>query len=856
MRLGIDFGTTNSGAAFVLNGKLEHVAFGAHRDYLPSSVFLKPGSASAAALPDDDALLIGYAADNSYPQDPRRYWRAFKRDLGHKDSINLVDRDVSIIEMIAAVIKALKAEAENVLGPLSQAVVTLPATYGPYKEQLMREAVERAGFKEASVEFLPEPVAAATYNAWIAQDLLGQRDGDVVLIYDLGGGTFDSTLVTRQGEQYEVISSAGIEYCGGMDFDAMIYQRMLEDFKDKLDPIRARLREAEDEDSRLMQLQLNVHLQNEAQKVKHELTDQEDFGRMVPLVGLEYARFGLSRTDFNAMIDDKVMETIECCQQLVADARLSWEDVTVVLLVGGSTRIPYVREAIERELGLPVRRVPQPEKAVFYGAALHGMKQPAPQREYHDALKVAREAHKLGTTDVQRLKSLREELELGVAEAAAVEREVLGNTLEETSRRLEAKEQYRGLLAIAWADKRLEETEVRQLSAKARQLGLKKAEVSSLQREVMGDTISSIRTEQNAVDRLAREHGINLLEVQGTGSDGRITKQDLERFIEASESELEFTRELASFAIRTIHQINPEPLTFWQRLTGKEPTPVSIHSVVFSPDARFIASGSSRDNAVKLWSVRNQRLVGELTGHTSFVQTVAFSPDGRLIAASGGTDKTIDLWNRHNIKRLRFLSGHADQVRSVAFSPDGQLLASGSDDKTVRLWKVNTGESVKTLTGHTGGVYSVAFSPIGLLASSSSDKTVKLWDIPSRRLLRTLTGHTDWVRSVAFSPDGQLLASGSDDDTVKLWNPRTGRLVGTLSGHAGWIYSVAFSPDGRLIAASGGTDKTIDLWDSHSGEHLRYLIGHEGSVNSVAFGSNGMLASSANDGKIIIWARS
>jgi molecular chaperone DnaK (HSP70) len=528
MRLGIDFGTTNSGAAFVLNGKLEHVAFGADRDYLPSSVFLKPKSPSAAAPPEDDGLLTGYAAENSYPQDPRRYWRAFKRDLGHKDSINLVDRDVNIIEMIAAVIKALKAEAENVIGPLSEAVVTLPATYGPSKEQLMREAVEQAGFEEASVEFLPEPVAAATYNSWIAQDLLGQRDGDVVLIYDLGGGTFDSTLVTRQGEQYEVMSSAGIEYCGGMDFDAMIYQRMLEIFKGKLEPILAQLREADDADSHLMQLQFDVHLQNEARKVKHELTDQENFGRMVPLVGLDYARFELNRTDFNAMIDGKVMETIECCQQLVANANISREDVTVVLLVGGSTRIPYIREAIERELGLPVRSVQQPEKAVFYGAALHGSKQPASRRKYHKALKAVRDPRKVRATDVKRLMSSREELELRAEDAAALEREVLGNTLEEISRRLEAKEQYRSLLAIAWADKRLEDTEVRQLSARARQLGLKKAEVSGLQREVMGNTLSSIRKEQIAVDRLAREHGVNLSEVKGTGSGGRITTEDVE----------------------------------------------------------------------------------------------------------------------------------------------------------------------------------------------------------------------------------------------------------------------------------------------------------------------------------------
>ncbi|MCA2629079.1 MULTISPECIES: serine/threonine-protein kinase, partial [unclassified Microcystis] len=141
-----------------------------------------------------------------------------------------------------------------------------------------------------------------------------------------------------------------------------------------------------------------------------------------------------------------------------------------------------------------------------------------------------------------------------------------------------------------------------------------------------------------------------------------------------------------------------------------------------------------------------------LTGHSETVFSVAYSPDGRYLA-SGSKDKTIKIWEVATGKGLRTLTGHSGVVLSVAYSPDGRYLASGSQDKTIKIWEVATGK-VRTLTGHYMTFWSVAYSPDGrYLASGSGDKTIKIWEVETGKELRTLTGHSIGVLSVAYSPD-------------------------------------------------------------------------------------------------------
>ncbi|KAM5447913.1 hypothetical protein MaudCBS49596_005710 [Microsporum audouinii] len=279
-----------------------------------------------------------------------------------------------------------------------------------------------------------------------------------------------------------------------------------------------------------------------------------------------------------------------------------------------------------------------------------------------------------------------------------------------------------------------------------------------------------------------------------------------------------------------------------------------VMSVAFSPDGRFLASGSD-DKTVKLWDPTTGTELQTLKGHTCQVKSIAFSPNSRLLA-SCSYDRTVKLWDPTTGAELQTL-GHAGFISSVDFSPDGQLLASGSFDTTVKLWNPTTGAELQTLS-HLGRVKSVAFSPDGRLLASGyggvvsgyGGGTVKLWDPTTGAEIHTL-GHSGVVSSVAFSPDSQLLASGSFDNTVKLWDPTTGAELQTL-GHSGVVYSVAFSPDGQLLA-SGYGGGTVKLWDPTTGAELRNL-GRSGTAYSVAFSPDGqLLASGYGGGTVKLW---
>ncbi len=242
-----------------------------------------------------------------------------------------------------------------------------------------------------------------------------------------------------------------------------------------------------------------------------------------------------------------------------------------------------------------------------------------------------------------------------------------------------------------------------------------------------------------------------------------------------------------------------------------------VYGIVFSPDGQTLASASP-DTTIRLWDPHTGKHKTSLRAHTGFSHagffSVAFSPDGQTLATGGdSSDRAIRLWSLREEKNIRTLTGHTDRITSISFSPDGQTLASGSADNTIRLWNLNNGQLKTTLTGHTREVESVAFSPDGqILASGSRDRTIRLWNPETGKLKSTLTGYTDWINPLAFSPDGQILASGSQDQRIRLWDAQTGEYKNTLQEGAGHIISVVFSPDGQLLA-SGREDGTVRLLD-------------------------------------------
>jgi WD40 repeat protein len=282
-----------------------------------------------------------------------------------------------------------------------------------------------------------------------------------------------------------------------------------------------------------------------------------------------------------------------------------------------------------------------------------------------------------------------------------------------------------------------------------------------------------------------------------------------------------------------------------------------VNTIALSHDSKTLVSGEN-DKSIKLWNVNNQKLIGNLQGHTQAITSTTFNHNDTILATASD-DKTINLWDVQTLTKIHSLTGHSHAVKSLSFHPNGQILASGSWDKTIKIWDINTGFILHTLTGHQLQVNSVAFSPQGqFLASASYDRTVRIWQLENGQynLLTTLLGHNWAVLTVAFSPTHQnLLATGSGDNTIKLWDVNTGELISTLSGHSWSVVAIAFSTDGEtLISASW--DKTIKIWQIKTKKEIASLVGHTDSVSSVAISDDGILiVSGSKDKTIKLWHR-
>jgi len=285
----------------------------------------------------------------------------------------------------------------------------------------------------------------------------------------------------------------------------------------------------------------------------------------------------------------------------------------------------------------------------------------------------------------------------------------------------------------------------------------------------------------------------------------------------------------------------------------------AVNSVAWSPDRRYIASGSD-DHTVRIWDVVEAKPVSVLRGHRLTVNSVEWGPDGRHLA-SASDDETVKIWDWAAEEVVRTLSGHKQAVHSVTWSPDGKRLASGGEDSTVRIWDAATGEEALCLYSESSQkpVLSLAWSPNAQwVAAGHADPgnhgTVTLWNLPTseHRQLRDYEGHGS-VNSVAWSPDSQLVASATDHLRVKVWDGATGNKMSVLRGHKSKVISVAWSPDSQSMA-SAGEDQTVNIWDQETEEVLFTLCGHTGAVNSVAWSSDGRtLATGSEDGTLKIW---
>ena len=343
--IGIDLGTTNSEVAVVDNGRVTVLDITPDHPILPSFV----------GLADDGSILVGEPAKNQYVLYPERTIKSIKRRMGSADRVELGDASYTPQEISAIILRRLKDIAEAHLGePVRKAVITVPAYFSDAQRQATREAGEIAGLEVMRI--INEPTAAAlSYEA----NHQGQKK---VLVYDLGGGTFDVSVVGIEDNVVEVLASHGNNHLGGDDFDAKIVEHLVEHLKKQgADPTGSR---------RAM-----ARITRAAETAKIVLSDQP-FTRIEEEYLLETAgapvnlSLELARADYEAMIAGYIDETLEAVHIALKGANLTVSDIDEVLLVGGATRTPIITERLEGDLELTVRAEVNPDLCVATGAAI------------------------------------------------------------------------------------------------------------------------------------------------------------------------------------------------------------------------------------------------------------------------------------------------------------------------------------------------------------------------------------------------------------------------------------------------------------------------------------------------------
>jgi actin-like ATPase involved in cell morphogenesis len=351
--LGIDLGTTYTSAAIVRDGRAETVPLGNRAPVIPSVVFLR----------DDEQVLTGEAATRRGVTEPGRLAREFKRRLGDPTPIIVGGSPYSADALMAKLLRwVVDFVTEQQGGAPDGIVVSYPANWGPYKTDLLDQAIMRAGLE--GVFTITEPEAAAFHYA--SQERVD--DGAIIAVFDLGGGTFDAAVLRKVGAEFEVLGEPqGIERLGGVDFDEAVFQFVttaLGDAIGDLDP---------NDTSTLAAV---ARLRQDCVDAKEALSSDTEVSIPVLLPNLQ-TEVRLTRAEFEGLIRPTLGDAITALERALRSAGVDAAEVTTVLLVGGSSRIPLVAQMVSSAIGRPVSVDVHPKHGVALGAALHAARRVA-----------------------------------------------------------------------------------------------------------------------------------------------------------------------------------------------------------------------------------------------------------------------------------------------------------------------------------------------------------------------------------------------------------------------------------------------------------------------------------------------
>ncbi len=346
--IGIDLGTTNSCFAVMEGGEPTVITNQEGARTTPSVVgFAKNGE-----------RLVGQLAKRQAVSNPENTIISIKRHMGTDYKVNVEGKSYTPQEISAMILQKIKADAEAHLGePVKQAVITVPAYFTDSQRQATKDAGTVAGLEVLRI--INEPTAAA-----LAYGVDKGEDGKI-LVFDLGGGTFDVSILELGEGVFEVLATSGNNHLGGDDFDQRIMDYLISEFKKEtgIDLSNDKL--------------ADQRLKEAAEKAKIELSGVASTQINLPFItadatGPKHLDVTLTRAKFDELTRDLVEATIEPTRKAMKDAGLSASDIDKVLLVGGSTRIPAVQDAIKRELGKEPTKNINPDECVAIGAAIQG----------------------------------------------------------------------------------------------------------------------------------------------------------------------------------------------------------------------------------------------------------------------------------------------------------------------------------------------------------------------------------------------------------------------------------------------------------------------------------------------------
>ena len=347
--IGIDLGTTNSCVAVMEGGEAVVIPNPEGNRTTPSVV----------AFSKNGERLVGQIAKRQAVTNPEHTVISIKRDMGTNKKVKIEEDEFTPQEISAMILQKLKADAENYLGTkVTQAVITVPAYFSDSQRQATKDAGKIAGLEVLRI--INEPTAAA-----LAYGMDKEDKDQKIMVYDLGGGTFDVSILDIGDGVFEVLATSGNNRLGGDDFDNRIIDYLVDEFK-KSNGIDLKT------DKMAMQ-----RLKEAAEKAKIELSGMQQTQINLPFItadstGPKHLDITLTRPKFEELIRDLVESTTGPVNQALKDAGLTADKIDQVLLVGGSTRVPMVQETVKRITGKEPNKGINPDECVAVGAAIQG----------------------------------------------------------------------------------------------------------------------------------------------------------------------------------------------------------------------------------------------------------------------------------------------------------------------------------------------------------------------------------------------------------------------------------------------------------------------------------------------------